>query len=538
MPDVTDFESRQEAGLTPDHEPQKERKKWKMRTWWDLAATRRKIRIGGGSAVLLLLVFCTTVGFLYFHESRRIDQRLEQGPFGDSFHVFAAPLTFTTGDELSLSDIVDELQTAGFQASSSSRPSTGRTAGTAIQIEPPRESAQPAATIGISNGQIVWIDSEGKSIREFTIRSPSIGTLSPGNREQRQIVKFNEIPPILVQAVISAEDKHFFHHNGFDLPRIAKAAWVDTREHRKEEGASTLTMQLVRGLWLGPAKIWRRKVEETQMAIHLESHWSKEKIFETYANDVYLGRRGAWNIHGFAEGAHLFFGKDLDDLTLSESALLAGLVQRPSYDNPLRYTERARSRRNLVLALMRGNHYITAAQYEESSAPPVRVIDDAKRTSSAPWVLDLVNDEIRGREEGESSAKEVRTTVDLNLQRAADEAVAAGLAEVDHQLAHRYAAGGEKAQAALIALDPHTGEIKAVVGGRDYNRSQLNHIFAKRPPGSAFKPFVYAAALNTALTGGNQVYTPATIVDDSPRLSSPADAPISHPTSGTNFTGQ
>ena len=463
-----------------------------------------------------LLALVATTAFFYLRDSRRIDRRLAEGAFGDSLNVYAAPLTFTTGDGLTTDDITDELRDAGYQSSGSGQPSTWQLSGASIQINPPPGSGQQPVTIGVARDQISYIRAAGKPVHDFTIPSPLISTVSSSNREQRQIVTFDEIPPVLVHALVSAEDKHFFHHRGLDLPRIAKAAWVDVKEHRKEEGASTLTMQLVRALWLEPDKKWRRKLSEALMTIHLESRWSKEKIFETYANEVYLGREAAWSVHGFAEGAHLFFGKDLHDLTLPEAALLAGLVQRPSYFNPTHWPERARRRRNVVLALMRDNRYITPEQYEEAIAGPVQLADSAREASAAPWFLDLVNEELQNRDEEEQAAKDIRTTLDLNLQRAADEAVAEGLAEVDKQLARRYSKGGPKAQAALIALDPHTGEIKAVVGGRDYNRSQLNHIFAERPPGSVFKPFVYAAALNTALTGGDTVYTPASLVDDTP----------------------
>jgi penicillin-binding protein 1B len=157
---------------------------------------------------------------------------------------------------------------------------------------------------------------------------------------------------VLVNAIVSAEDKRFFQHGGLDLPSIAKAAFVDVKDHRKEEGASTLTMQLVRGLWLEPDKLWRRKVAEAMMTIHLEHQWTKKKIFETYVNEVYLGRQADYSVHGFGQGARMFFGKSLKDVTLPEAALLAGLVQRPSYFNPFRSPDRAKERRDLLLTMM------------------------------------------------------------------------------------------------------------------------------------------------------------------------------------------
>ena len=235
--------------------------------------------------------------------------------------------------------------------------------------------------------------------------------------------------------------------------------------------------------------------------------------FETYVNQVYLGRQAAYSVHGFGEASRLFFGKELRDISLPEAALMAGLVQRPSYFNPFRYPGRVKERRDLVLSMMLENNYITSAQYAAAVAEPVRVTGNSIGEARAPYFLDLVNDELQERQTDDDSIRSVQSTIDLNLQHAAEEAVTVGMQEVDKLLAKR---PGPKAEAALIALDPHTGEIKALVGGRDYGRSQLNRILAKRPPGSVFKPFVYAAALNTAISGGETVFTPASTVDDTP----------------------
>ncbi|HWD99732.1 MAG TPA: transglycosylase domain-containing protein, partial [Bryobacteraceae bacterium] len=283
---------------------------------------------------------------------------------------------------------------------------------------------------------------------------------------------------------------------------------------RKAQGASTLTMQLVRGLWLDPDKRWRRKIAEAVMTVHLEHKWTKEKIFETYVNQVFLGRQAAYNIQGFGEASRVFLGKPLRDINLAEAALLAGMVQRPSYFNPFRNPDRAKERRDRVLSLMRENGYISEAQYQTAVATPVHVTPrSAPDGAGAPWFLDLVNDELQNQES--QPARTLYTTIDINLQRAADEAVANGMKLVDKLLAKKEPDGAH-AEAALIALDPHTGEIKALVGGRDYARSQLNRVLAHRPPGSAFKPFVYAAALNSALAGRGEILTAASTVDDEP----------------------
>jgi penicillin-binding protein 1B len=212
----------------------------------------------------------------------------------------------------------------------------------------------------------------------------------------------------------------------------------------------------------------------------------------------------------------LFFGKELKDITLPEAALLAGMVQRPSYFNPFRYPDRAKERRDTVLEMMRGNGYISQEQYANAVNEPVHVTAGVTAGSPgearAPYFLDLVNDELQ--EQPSRSDRNVYSTIDLNLQRAADEAVETGMEQVDKLLAKKTGKPGAKAEAALIALDPETGEIKALIGGRDYRRSQLNRVLSKRPPGSVFKPFVYAAALETAISGAANVYTPGSLVDD------------------------
>jgi penicillin-binding protein 1B len=282
------------------------------------------------------------------------------------------------------------------------------------------------------------------------------------------------------------------------------------------EGASTLSMQLARSLWLDTDKRWKRKLAELMITTIVEQRLSKKEIFEMYANQIYLGHSGTFSIHGFGAAARTFFGKDLNDLTLPEAALLAGLAQRPSYFNPLRFPERSKTRRNVVLTLMLENGYITQAEYETARAAPV-ILSDPKRkqvlSNDAPhYFIDLVSRELQARAGDEDRFRNVYTTIDLGLQRAAEQAVATGMAGVDKLLRKKK---GNKAQVAMVVLDPRTGEVKAVVGGRNYIDSQLNRALARRQPGSVFKPFVYAAALNAGARGG-RVLTPATAVEDAP----------------------
>lgn len=438
------------------------------------------------------------------------DERLRAGVFASTSNIYAAPHTIAVGDRLSATDLAAWLRESGahFEAHPDAVTVLSGNSGSAEQV-----------VIYFSGAQVVRIATPGDAqARAYQFPPRLIANLSDRNHEKRRLVQFSEIPKSLVDAVVSTEDKRFFSHSGFDLMRIVKAAYVDLRQGRKEQGASTLSMQLARGLWLAPDKKWHRKIAELLLTMHLEHKLTKQQIFTDYANQVYFGRRGVFSIHGFGEAARSYFDKDLSQLSLPEAALLAGMVQRPAFYNPFRHPDRALDRRNVVLRLMLENSRLTRAQYTAAIAAPLKVSAGGMDSVNSQYFLDLANDEVQSRlGEREQGSQSVYLTLDADLQRAATEAVRLGMQKVDAQLRHgREAPPPGQPQVALIALDPHTGEIKALVGGRDYGASQLNHVTAERQPGSSFKPFVYAAALNTALTGGSQVFTPASTVDDQP----------------------
>ncbi len=296
---------------------------------------------------------------------------------------------------------------------------------------------------------------------------------------------------------------------------------MDLKEGRKEQGASTLSQQLAKNLWLEPEKRWTRKLEELIMTLHLERTLSKQQIFEDYANQIYLGRRGSFSINGFGEAAEVYFGKDIRQLSLPEAATLAGIIQRPGFYNPYRNPDRVKDRRNLVLSLMRQNDDIDDREYALAVESPLNLAKGAVQSLDAPYFVDQVNEFLQSQFQDidfQANSFRVYTTLDMDLQRAAAEAVRDGMQGVDEQVRKQKRFKGQipEAQCALIALDPHTGEIKALVGGRNYGVSQLNHILAKRQPGSIFKPFVYTAAMNTAIDGASRILTASTTVLDEP----------------------
>jgi len=434
----------------------------------------------------------TAVAIPYYRLSKRVDRQLASGAFQHTFTYFAAPEILSVGDPISPMELA----------------AITRAGNSGVEIQ--TANGQVSAIIDLANH---------RHIPQTELAPQLIANLSDEGREKRRMVKYQDIPPILVHAIISAEDKRFFEHSGVDVLRIAKASYVDLREHRKEQGASTISMQLARNLWLDRDKSWKRKMTEAFITLHLEHKLTKEQIFEDYCNLVYLGNQGTFSIDGFGEASRMYFNKDIRELNIAEAATLAGLIQRPSYLNPFHHPERALERRNRVLSLMRGNKYITPAEYAGAAAAPLALHPLTGDQSEAQYFLDIAGNEaardLDQRQPGGSA--NVYTTIDPRLQQAAEKAIADGMQLVDKLLAHRKQQPyGARPEVALIALDPHTGEVKALCGGRDYAISQLNRVLSKRPPGSVFKPFVYTAALNTAVAGGSRVLTPASIVDDSP----------------------
>jgi penicillin-binding protein 1B len=460
------------------------------------------------------------------HYARLIDEKLAVGPFAKTSRIYAAPSVLSVGEAVTLEEIAEQFARCGY--SQSSRNTTGwyNLRENAIEIFPGSDSffdKEEPGVVKVQGGKISQIISlrDNTELTRYSLEPELITNLFDKNRQKRRLVRFEDLPKHLVDAVVSVEDKRFFEHSGFDPIRIAKVIYVDITTGSKAQGASTLTMQLARGLWLTLDKHWSRKAAETLITMHLEQKLTKEQIFEYYANYVPLGRRGSFDIHGFGEAAQAFFGKDVGHLTLEESATLAGVIQLPSYRNPIRWPERAQARRNLVLALMRDNGKITEAQLTQAKQAPLVTSRGSTESNDAPYFVDLVNDTLQDKfqdRDFQDGAYRLYTTLDLDLQRDAADAVRAGIVEVDKAIERMYK-GKEKvpqAQVAMVVLDAQTAEVRALIGGRNYGLSQLNRSLAKRQPGSIFKPFVFAAALNTGLYDAPEVFTTASVIEDEP----------------------
>jgi penicillin-binding protein 1B len=480
------------------------------------------------AAVILItgLAGLAVFGYYWNRFSRLIDSKLSAGPFNTPSKIFAAPEAVYAGQDIEPGEIISRLRNAGYSESSTNRNGWYRVRPDALEIFPGPDSyfaAEPAVLkfAGRRLQQIVSLrDNSAQPVYE--LEPELITNLFDKTREKRRLVRYEDIPKVLKDAIISIEDRRFFDHPGFDPVRIVGAVWVDLREMRREQGASTLSQQLARSFFLYPDKTLKRKLAELLITLQLEQRLTKEQIFEFYCNEIYIGRRGSFNIHGVGEAAQAYFEKDFRDLTLAEAATLAGLIQMPEFRHPVRHPQRALDRRNVVLNAMLQNGAITKEQYEEAVKQPLGVSAGGAESSDAPYFVDMVNDQLQGRFAANDLVTQVYrvyTTLDMRLQRAAVEAVRYGMPLVDEQIQKQRRFRNTKPpspQCAFVALDPRTGEVKALVGGRDYGISQLNRTVAKRQPGSAFKPFVYAAALNTALDGSGPVLTTVSAIEDAP----------------------
>lgn len=482
-----------------------------------------------GKVLLALIVFSFSgvlmvTAYYYNKYATFIEDKLNEGPYSNTSKLYATPQVVNLRDDTSPEEIAEALRRAGYTTSRSNRMGWYSQKPDSVEVYPGPDSyfQQEAHLVKFKGTDVAEIVSlrDNTQRTQFWLEPEIITNLADKNREKRRILTFAEIPQVMVNAVLSAEDKRFFQHAGFDPLRILKSAYEDIKAGDISQGASTISMQLAREIWGNKVRGWKRKIPEVLMTLHLERKLTKNEIFEHYTNQIDLGRVGSFNIHGFGEGAQVFFGKELRKLNIQEAALLAGIVQAPSAFNPLRNPEKARARRNIILRMMRDNGYITQTEYEAASNAPLGVVSGGSESEDAPYFAHYLNDQLQTKfqdRDFQEDSYRVYTTLDINLQKAAASAVKAGVKELNATAIKRgrtAAKGWPPIQAALVAMDAHSGEILAMVGGEDYGVSQLNRALAKRPPGSIFKPFVYAAALNTASEGGLNPVTPATTVVD------------------------
>ena len=461
--------------------------------------------------MLIIVIACAaTFSHFYWQYEKVIDAKLARGPFNRTSKILAAPQAIYVGEEITAEEVQSLLRKAGYSESRHNRIGHFLRKQDSLEIYPGGMSyfRQEPAVLYFNEGVVTRIVSlsDNNPQTVYELEPELITNLFDHDRSKRRLLTYEELPQVLIDAVVAIEDHRFFDHYGLDFIRATKAAYDGyIVEGRRPRGTSTLTQQLARGFFLTPQSSYTRKAAEIMIALQLEARLSKEKILELYLNQINLGRRGSFNVLGMGEAARAYFDKDTRELTLGEAALLAGLIQRPSYLNPYRHPDRATTRRRSVLRAMLRDGVINDVEFEQADREELQLAFGKVESSSAPYFVDLVNDRLQDWftfEELITQSYWVYTTLDAELQKAAVEAVRIGMAEVDERIARQKRFRGQtppEAQAALVALDPRTGEVKAVVGGRNYGLSQLNRALADRQPGSAFKPFVYAAAVGTAV---------------------------------------
>jgi penicillin-binding protein 1B len=484
---------------------------------------------------VVLLGICVFF-FLYIKYTGIVDERLKQPIFANTAKIFAAAREVRPGQKLSVRLLANELREAGYTGDGAPQPSQLGTFTEGVQqitVRPGPQSyhAPDSAIIRVSGGAVAAIsDERGQPLTSYELEPLLITGLSEDtSRTKRRVLTYDEIPPNLVHAVIGIEDRRFFEHGGIDYWRILGAFRNDLFHlHRFKEGASTLTQQLARGEFLTPERTYSRKIREAVISLILEHRFNKQQIFAMYANEIPLGQLGSFSVDGFGEAAQDYFGKDVNHLDLAECALLAGLIQSPSRLNPFRHADRAIERRNLVLDTMVETGAITKAQAEAAKNEPLHLVATSVDESEAPYFVDLVHDQLTqhlGDRDFNREGLRIYTSLDPDLQRLATQTVDSTIHQVD-ALVDKLHARDKKLgkpyiypQVALIALNPHTGQVLALVGGRNYGTSQVNHAVAHRPTGSIFKPFVYAAAFQTAvegtmLPGQTKLFSPVTMLSD------------------------
>lgn len=458
------------------------------------------------AAVILFAIVTAAAGnsFVrsYHHYSRIIDARLASGYLTSRPGLYAAPRVLQAGQKLSRDKLVTTLRRAGYVESRASDVWSGSfvSEGAAVEIRPSRTSRKQPNMIRVTfeADEIANLTGDGSALESFALEPEVLANDLSSKNGKREILGYDEIPPVLVQAILAIEDRRFLEHPGVDLSGLMRALLRNAGDERLGQGGSTITQQLVKNTYLSPEKTLRRKYAEAMLAIALERRLSKHDIFALYCNEIYLGQRGAVAVRGVKEAMAVFYGKELPEITLAEAATLAGMIQSPAHYSPLQHPEAAQARRNIVLAAMQQSGWITLDQVRAASAESIVVAPHSDLGNSlAPYFVDYVNRVAETEFDTSGTSQRIYTTIDLDLQELAEQALKRQLDRLDSVYAERKI----KPQAALVALDPHTGNVLAMVGGRNYAESQLNRATdARRQPGSTFKPFVYAAALEDGMS--------------------------------------
>ena len=468
--------------------------------------------VSGLAGILLAAIAVIWVVHLDRVVTREFQGRLWSIPA----RVFAAPLELYAGAPISANDLEQELRRLHYRRGDpASGPGIYRRTGNSFdlaarrvrfidELRDPERVSLHADDATITSMRLA----DGTDLPVFRLDPPVIGNLFPVHGEDRLVVAPADVPPLLSDGIKLIEDRRFDEHHGVDFYGVLRASWANIRAGRVVQGGSTLTQQLVKNYFLSDEQTFGRKATEAVMAMRLEAHYAKKDILVAYLNEVYLGQDGARAIHGFGLGSEYYFAKPLGELEPAELALLIGLVKGPSFYDPRKHPDRALARRNLVLKEFADAHLIDAVAAKRAAASPLGLRPPGG--SYVPAYLDLVRRHLkRDYAEADLAAAglSVYTSLDLRAQASAERSLAQNLQRLDRKAPAR----GEHLEGAEIVVEPNSGDVVAVVGGREVGTSGFDRALdARRPIGSLVKPAVYLTALETGR------YTAATLIEDAP----------------------
>jgi len=492
----------------------------------------------GTFALILILVGFLGVTYFWFEYSDRIDRKLLGTEiFTPTAGIYSAPKTLKAGDTATLQELIEYLKSAGY-IEKNARADQSRSR---YSIQDARLLIEPGATAVINGAKVysplqVKFAKDGKSVEaiqnlasgrvepESKLEPKMLSTIAAEGDGRRKVVKFADLPPHLVKAITVTEDRAFFEHYGVNFRGIARAAWRrydgDDDSPIANQGGSSITQQLVKNLLLNNDPTYERKAKEAFMSIILETRLSKEEIFTLYVNQIYLGQQLGVSIYGVGEAASVYFGKDVSQLSVAEAAFMAGIIRSPNRYNPFKNQQRVTERRNQVLDSMLEAGEISSEQHfaARNAVLELKQISNKNDLQGMPYFSQHVIEEMPKLVSDPEALQHMRvyTSIDPDLQRIAYETVNKRLEKLDKYFPKK--AKGNL-NASLVAIRPKTGEIVAMVGGRDYLDNQFNRATsAMRQPGSVFKPFVYAAAVNSAYDTASRVFTAATVLKDEKKV--------------------
>lgn len=438
--------------------------------------------------------------------------------------LYSAPFLLHPDLSLVHSRLLERLQRLGYrQVKTAQSPGDYQLTEEALTIylHPQPESYVGATmvTLPLDQGRVVEVLSplDGTPLFSVFLEPELLSGVRGESRQVREWIPLAQIPPQIVETVLTIEDRRFYSHYGIDPVAVGRAVWTNFTKGGVVQGGSTITQQLAKNLFYSPQRTMGRKFKEALAALVLEVKYTKQDILESYLNEIYLGQAGFVSIFGVREAAHRYFGKTLQELTLEEIAMIAGLIKGPNSYAPTKHPEQAKQRRDVVLRRLRETGLLTEEVWKRALNEPVRVTPSEDVLTDAPYFVDAVLRQVE--EAGVVPLPEglrIDSTLDSMVQQAATESLEKGLAKLEAAHPHLKSAM-EPVQGAVVVLDPKSGSILALVGGRDYRRSQFNRaVQARRQPGSLFKPFVYLAALEAAREGQAGQLTAASLLVDEP----------------------